>query len=427
MKKRFVCIVVLLVLAYLGFAEGKTEAAAGSAPVTLTFWGMVPWQSQDWFQPLMDSFYQKNPDIKVQFTGYGDPAILDALYAAAASKTGPDVYFLWFGWQQWPLVYAGFTEDLTGYKAKYKWDERISASALALASRDGKLWGIPFAQQALVLWARKDLLDKYNGGKVPDSMAELRAFGDKLAVDKIALAATASVDGWHLLRFTQMIIESHVGTAYMDRMYALDPTTSWDTPEVVSALAELKTWSQKYFQAGFLGTKPQETKIPFYNGKAAIEYQGTWMERNMKRDGQTFPVVPFFFPVDSTPRRVDAYLQQLCVTSASKHKAEGVRLADFWSIMDTQQQIADKIPWNPSLIGFKFPEPISAGNKLAQGLGGMPATPPWDGGLPLEFVNYVYEVQDGIAGGTMTPEQGAKRMQQGWADVRAKVSAKFKK
>jgi raffinose/stachyose/melibiose transport system substrate-binding protein len=411
MKKMLLMVVMLFLTAAIAFSGGqsggKTEA------VTLDFWYGVWWEGQ-WYEQVRDAFYEKYPNIRINGTGYGDPAILDALYVASASKTGPDAYFLWFGWQQWPLVEAGFTLDLTEYNKQYRWDQKINKGALDLATQEGKLWGVPFAQLSMVLWARKDLLDKYNAGKIPGSMAELRAYGDKLKEQNIALAASASVDGWQLLRYTQMIIESHVGVPYMDKLYALDKASTWDSPEVVAALRELKLWGDKYFQKGFLGTKPNETKVPWYNGEAAIEFQGPWYEEGMETDGQDFEVVIFPFPVDSQPVRLDSFIEQVAVTASSEHKDEAVKLADFWSDVETHNRFADIIPYTSAAVDFEVPDSKPLSKKIAEWQSQMPATPPWDGGLPMEFANVVYEVQDSVCNGSMTPEQGAKHMQEWW-------------
>jgi raffinose/stachyose/melibiose transport system substrate-binding protein len=413
MKKMLLMIVMLCLTAAISFSAGQSGAITEA--VTIDFWYGVWWEGI-WYEQFRDAFQEKYPDIRVNGTGYGDPAILDALYVASASKTGPDAYFIWFGWQHWPLVEAGFALDLTEYNKEYQWDKKMNKSALDLATYKGKLWGVPYAQLSMLLWARKDLLDKYNAGKTPGSMAELRTFGDKLAAQDIALAATASVPGFQLLRYTQMIIESHVGVPYMDKLYALDKTTTWDTPEVVAALRELKLWSDKYFQSGFLGTKPFETRIAWYNGKAAIEFQGPWYETNMQKDGQNFEVVLFPFPVDSEPVRLDSYIQQISVTASSEHKDEAVKLADFWASLETHTRFADIMPYPSAAIGFNFPASRPLTKKIAEWQAKMPATPPWDGGLPLEFAGVVYEVQDSVCNGTMTPEAGAKRMQEWWAN-----------
>jgi raffinose/stachyose/melibiose transport system substrate-binding protein len=407
---------LFLVLALLICAVGLATAA----PVELKFWYPTWWDGDNapWV-PFTEAFVKANPGVKMTGTPYGDPAILDNLYIASASKTGPDMYFIWLGYQQWPLVNAGFTKDITSYNKTYQWDKKLAKGAMDSVTYKGKIWGVPYCLQSMVFFARKDLLDQYNGGKIPQSMAELRAWGDKLNAAGKRLATTASLDGWHLLRYTAMFVENAVGVDYMNKLINLEGT--WDTPKVVAALKELKLWGDKYFQPGFQGIKPGDSKIEFYNGNAAIEFEGAWNEDTLKTDGYgDLPVVAFPIPTDSKPWRLNSFPEQISVTTLCKNPDTAVKLADFWSLLDTQNTFRGQYSWTPAAIGFKW----AADQPLHQAIADMQAkygaTPPWDGGLPMEFANVVYEVQDNVIAGKMTPEQGAKRLQQGMEEYKAK-------
>jgi raffinose/stachyose/melibiose transport system substrate-binding protein len=423
-------LLVLAVLALVGgaaFASGKSDGGS-AGKVELQFWYPTWWDvgpdgasspETAPYNVVVKQFEKENPNIVIKGTPYGDPAILDNLYIASASKTGPDAYFIWLGYQQWPLVNAGFTLDLTPYNATYKWTEKLKKGAMDLVTYKGKIWGVPFQMQTMIFWARQDMLDKYNGGKVPQSMAELRAMGDKMFADGKRLATTASLDGWHLLRYTGAFVENYVGVDYMNKLLNLEGT--WDTPQVVQALRELKLWGDKYFQPGFQGIKPGDAKIEFYNGNAAIQYEGAWIEGTLKADGYgDLKVVGFPIPTDSKPWRTNSFPEQISVTTMAKNPDAAVKLADFIGNPDTAVKYASAVNWSPAANDYSF----GPDQPLKQYVSGLQskygAYPPWDGGLPMEFANVVYEVQDNVLAGRMTPEQGAKRLQQGMEEYKAK-------
>jgi raffinose/stachyose/melibiose transport system substrate-binding protein len=428
MRRALVVLAVLTCAIGVVFASGKADTgAAPAAPVELQFWYPTWWDagpegagSED-AAPMtaVKQFQADNPNIVIKGTPYGDPAILDNLYIASASKTGPDMYFIWLGYQQWPLVNAGFTLDLTSYNSTYKWTQKLLKGAMDSVTYKGKIWGVPFQLQSMIFWARKDMLDKYNSGKVPQTMDELRGMGDRMYADGKRLATTASLDGWQLLRYTGAFVENYVGVDYMNKLLNLEGT--WDTPQVVQALKELKLWGEKYFQPGFQGIKPGDAKIEFYNGNAAIQYEGAWIEGTLKTDGYAdLPVVGFPIPTDSKPWRINSFPEQLSVTTMCKNPDAAVKFIDYIAKLETANKYAAAFSWTPAAIGYKFgpDQPLHQQvNDLQTKYG---AYPPWDGGLPMEFANVVYEVQDNVIAGKMTPEQGAKRLQQGMEEYKAK-------
>jgi raffinose/stachyose/melibiose transport system substrate-binding protein len=409
--KRLMATVMIVACAAGGlFGAGKT---------TLEFWYPDTWEGEGRAYDAVKAFQSENPGIVINGTPYGDPAILDNLYIASASKTGPDVYFIWLGYQQWPLVNAGFTRDLTPYNARYQWTKKLKKGAIDGVTYKGKMWGVPFNLWSMTFITRRDLLDKYNGGKIPQSMAELRSWGDRLYADGKRLATAASLDGWQLLRFTQTFIGNYVGNATLDKMLNLEG--SWDTPQVVAGLRELKLWADKYFQPGFQGVKPSDTKIEFYNGNAAIMFDSPWLQASLNEDGyKDLEVVAFPIPTDSKPWRLDSFPEQISVTTRCKNPDAAVQFADYIARLDTMNRYAKQFSWSPAAVGYQYggDQPLHRAVSALQDTYG--STPPWDGGLPMEFANVVYEVQDNVCAGKITPEQGAKRLQQGMQEYKAK-------
>ena len=87
MKKILLLVILLFLTSAVVFSGG--QSGAKTEAVTIDFWYGVWWDGV-WYEQFRDAFQEKYPDIRLNGTGYGDPAILDALYVASASKTGRD-------------------------------------------------------------------------------------------------------------------------------------------------------------------------------------------------------------------------------------------------------------------------------------------------------------------------------------------------
>jgi raffinose/stachyose/melibiose transport system substrate-binding protein len=395
----------------LGLCVMVTAFAFAADSVTLEFWDHMIDKVGTAF---VADFQAKYPNITIKRTYYGDPAINDALFVAAATGTGPDVFYDWSGYTLWPLVDGGLAMDLTKYMAQYQWDKKIQKGALDLARYKGGIWGMPFAYSTMPLQARKDMLNKYNNGKIPTSMAEFTAWGDRMAKDGIALICTAGVDGWHFMRIVQMIIENFTGPAYFDKL--MNNEATWNAQKVYDAFAEVKKWADKgYFQPGFLGIKPGEAKIALYGGKAACSIEPQSFEANLKNDGgNPDDYVAFAFPIDSRPQRAESYITIMGASAKGKHPDEAVKWLDYCSSLETQTKFKDLINWNPACIGYQIPAAqklVIAMNKIAATLG---AQTMMDQGLPFEVVGKEFEAQEKIVLGQITPQQAADMIQKSY-------------
>ena len=284
---------------------------------------------KEYINPMIADFQAKHPDIEIKATYYGDPAITDALNVAAASGTGPDCYFIWGGMTQYVYVKKGFALDLAPYREKYQWDKKLAKSALDLCTFDGKLFGIPVLYTGVGLIVRKDMLDKYAGGKVPATYDEYLSFNDKLAKDGISSIATAGKDGWHVMRVMDALLEHFCGPELHDNI--MNMKASWNCPEVVNAYADFKKWYDKgYLNKDLQALAPHDCKVLFYNGKSSSQFEAANVETNLKTDGMTDIAVDFFmFPSDKQPARMTGWITQNAVAANSKVKDEAVMFVDF--------------------------------------------------------------------------------------------------
>jgi raffinose/stachyose/melibiose transport system substrate-binding protein len=72
---------------------------------------------------------------------------------------------------------------------------------------------------------------------------------------------------------------------------------SWDRPEVVETYANLQRWVQdEWIVPGFLAVSPDDARVPFYQGQAAMVFEGNWLGPIVIETGLDPALFDFFPP-----------------------------------------------------------------------------------------------------------------------------------
>lgn len=152
------------------------------SPITLAF--VVPSPEAEHWQPLIQEFQTKNPDLRINLIkGKYTTDEVEASYTAAfrAGNSPYDLVYLDIIWVA-NFAAAGWLEDLSNL---------MSPSALAEFLKDdleagryqGKLYRIPFRSDVGMLYYRKDLLAATNY-KPPQTFADLEQISQSLQAQK---------------------------------------------------------------------------------------------------------------------------------------------------------------------------------------------------------------------------------------------------
>ena len=274
-------------------AAGGTKSAAGTTAVgELIFWTLN--SRQEAVEPIVEKYNSENPDGKIKASYYDTDGIKDACKVAASSDTLPNMWFNWGGSLGGFYAENDLTYDLTEYAKKNKWDEKFTSAALRLCTLDGKLSGYPTSYNAMEVYYRKDLFEKY-GLSVPTTFDQFEQVCATLKKNGITPISTGGLYGWHTMRFVELLVEHYAGADQHDKMNTFEE--SWNSKPVIQALTKYKEFCDKgYFPKGFVTADPNNTHMAVFAGTAAMDVQGQWYDGTIvqnKQDVSKYGAFPF--------------------------------------------------------------------------------------------------------------------------------------
>lgn len=389
---------------------GLTPAArAASAPVTLTYWTQdanpaIPREIAD--------FERAYPNVKIKLTVFGTNAYLQAVKVAASSNTLPDIMYEGLGRTLANFYEAhGLVLDLTKYAQQDGWYRQFLPLAFKINDYQGRVYGIPTIVMGMGVFYRKDIFARYHIA-VPQTFDQFVAALATLKAHGIIGVSMGGVGSWLTMRLTDALLEHYAGPALNDKIQSRH--ASWDSKPVIESFTTLKEWTDKgYFTPGFLSINPQDDEIPWMQGKAAMVFEGPWVDSQLISSHQNLNKYGFFpFPEDQTPNRLSVFAQQIMIAARCQHVPEAL---DFIQYMDSRANLtkyAAVLPGPFARIGVASPgQPHTAQIKSLL-LHATSFYMPTDQNLPEALVQRFFQGQDSVVAGTMTPVQAASFIQQ---------------
>lgn len=429
--KRFLSLVVLVVFV-IGIVSGCTKTDSPTKDVTtgksgdnvkdtggdsknkeeeiieITF--MTLTSRQDQTQAAIDEYQEKHPNVKIKVSYNSTDDHKKNLKIAASSDTLPDVWRNWGGSFASYYVLNGYSYDLREYAEKNGWKDKFLQAALDLATFDGKLGGYPFVINGLGIFYRVDMFEKY-GIKVPETFEEFEKAMEILKANGITPISTAGKYGWHVMRLLEEFMEMYCGSEMHDKLLNLE--ADWTHEGVVKSFAKLKEWADKgYFPEGFLTADPNDTKLLLYSDMAAMDIQGPWYETNLIVDEQDKSKYGFFkLPLTEEANRMSAFIEMFQFNSKlSEDKLEACM--DFVEFMTSEETVAKHNLQQPlPYRNLKLDESLVMTRQVLDAMDKYGTFTITDQSLPQEVVSKLFEAQDKVILGEMTPEEAAEFMQ----------------
>jgi ABC-type glycerol-3-phosphate transport system substrate-binding protein len=130
-----------LALAACASLEKTNAPQAAAAPATIQFW--PTWQGQfqvDGMTKMAQAFHAEQPNLSVEIVPYAGK--YEKIVAAVSGGTPPDMHSL-PGDQMGPFARQKLTQTLDSRLAKGPLKERFYPAQWEVASRDGKVYGVP--------------------------------------------------------------------------------------------------------------------------------------------------------------------------------------------------------------------------------------------------------------------------------------------
>lgn len=363
-------------------------------------------------QDALDEYSQVNPGVVIvseSTPGSGWVQYLDKVRTAIAGGAAPDMFMSWGGSLGEAFVGSDQALPLAPYYEQYGWTEMLVPAAMDAIAVDGELYGVPVALQSMGLWYRTDVFAA-NEIEIPQTFAELEAAATTLKAAGVTPLSLGGKFGWNVMRLVDYFLEVTAGPELKDQMLALEE--SWDRPEVVETYAHLKRWvDDEWIVPGFLAVSPDDARVPFYQGQAAMVFEGNWLGPIIIDTGLDTALFDFFPPpTDRDPLRISAFPHQILIAQASEQADAAAEFLN-WFIQPEQQTKYFDVEGSTATLGA-VPEDDAYAQHWQELLTELGTYPPTDQVFDSELMGQFFAVQDGIITGDLTPEEGAAQMEQ---------------
>lgn len=397
-----------------GTVAPKETAAATEAEKTgkkameLTYWTLE--SRKPAAEPIVEEWNNTHDDVKIVLSIYSTDGIKDACKVGASSKTLPNMWHNWGGSLGGFYAENDLTYDLTEYARENNWDEKFFPNALELAKLGGQLCGYPINYKAMGIYYKKDIFERLNLQE-PTSFEEFEQLCAVLKENGVTPISTGGLYGWHTMRFVELLIEHYAGPELHDKMNAFEE--SFDNEAVVKAFEKYQEFCEKgYFPEGFMTQDPNDTLINLATGQCAMDVQGPWYDGTILRNEQNpADYGVFAFPSGGT-NRMSSFIE-MTQFNAGNTKEELEACIEFMDFYHSQEHL------NQYSSGFSLPLALTA-IELAENQPNVPVMMDMakqngvflitDQAFPTEVADVLFNAQDAMANGQMSPEEAAENI-----------------
>ena len=293
MRRRLLAILVVATF----IATLVPPTAQGQEAVKLTFWS---WRTEDkWaYDRMIRVFQQRNPGIKVEFIPFRQVEYNTILSSGLTAGKGPDIIHL--------RAYGGLeTFAAPGFLAALDFDKvpelrRFSLQTIAGARsrKDGKIYGVPFATQTLVIYYNKKIFAQHSLS-IPKTWDEFLSVMKTLKDKGVTPLANGGKEGWTLEILSGVIAPNFYGGSTFYEAVTRGQTNFRD-PTYTGALAKMLDL-RPYMPQGFMGVDYATMQQLFLNEQAAMFIGGSWEIGFFKAQNKNLDFSVFAAP----PQRAD--------------------------------------------------------------------------------------------------------------------------
>lgn len=246
----------------------STGLAAAQTTVKWLHIEANPAQVKIWEEVARD-FEARNAGVKIEMQYLENEAYKAKAPTLLQSRDRPHIIFSWAGGVLRSQVEAGVLEDITALVQDHK--DKLSASAVAAFTIDGKIYGLPHTVSQVGFMANKELLAKagLDAGAVK-TWDDLLDATRKLKAAGITPIAVGGADKWPI-HFYWTHLAGRIGgkaafqAALKGDAGGFEAETFQKAGDLFKQLVDLQP-----FQNGFLGFKSQPAIGHFGDGKAAM-------------------------------------------------------------------------------------------------------------------------------------------------------------
>lgn len=406
---------VLLAAACGSGDSGDDEGGSGDA-VTLT---IESWRADDqaiWEDTIIPAFEADHEGIKLEFQPTAPTEYNAALENRLSGGEGGDLITCRPFDLSLALFDAGYLEPIDDLEGM---DAFGDVARSGWVTDDGETtYCVPMASVIHGFFYNADAFSEL-GIEPPTTMEELHAALDKVKADgTYTPIAQGTVDQWDIAEVDYTGIGPNYWKGEEGRQALIDGSAKFTDEQFVAPLEELATWSQ-YLPDGFEALSYDDAKVLFVNGQAAVFPGGSWEITGFEKDA-AFELGVFQPPVpaDGDSCFISDHVDiGMGMNADSDHPDEAKEFLEWVASEDFATLYADSLP------GF-FPlrdGEVELDNEIAGEIVSWRDDCESTIRLPAQKLNRgepalwdeLYAVASEVVNGTLTPADGAKRLQEG--------------
>ena len=215
------------------------------------------------------AYEAKTPGVKIEMQFLENEAYKAKLPTILQSRDRPHIIYSWGGGVMKTQIEAGVIEDITGPMKGFT--DNLSPSAVAAFSNDGRVYGVPMVLSQVGFMYNRDLFAKagVDGDKIK-TWDDLLGAAKKLKATGITPIAVGGADKWPIhFYWTHLAVriggKAGFEAAMRGENGGFNGETFLKSGELMKQLVDLQP-----FQNGFLGFKNQQALGFWADGKAAM-------------------------------------------------------------------------------------------------------------------------------------------------------------
>lgn len=385
-------------------ASGISAVQAADSEVTeLSYWALSTRQNA--IEPIVEAFNEANENVHITVSFFDTDGLKDACKVAASSDTLPSMWFNWGGVLGSFYVDNGLTYDLTAYAEEHDWDEFFDTNALSLCTFDGKVSGYPTSYNLVGMFYKKQIFEDL-GLEIPTTFEEFETLCADLKENGIVPVSTAGLNGWHVMRFVEQLIEYYAGPELHDAMNSF--TESWDNEAVEKAFTKYKEYVENgYFPDGFVTADPNDTLMNLGLGVCAMDIQPQTYDANfLNNDMDPNDYGVFYLPTTGTSRLSSfAEMTQFNANLTEEELAACISFMDYYYNDENVETYADYMKFPVPRVSATIPDKFPHVSELVAAAAENGTFAITDQVFPTEVADVLFECQDAVALGTMEPSE----------------------
>lgn len=324
-------------------SSGGDSGGGDKGNTTLTVWS---WRVEDEaaYNKIFDVYDKSHEGVTVDFKPFKSTEYNKILATGLAGSDGPDVPQVRSYGQVQATIAAGSLVPLDGKVDLSGWDENVVASAKG--KEDGKIYSVPLARQATVMFYNKGLFDK-NGVTVPTTWDEFMAANKKLKGAGVTPIAVGAKDDW-----TLPIVHEVVGAATFGgnefQKAVQSGEKDFTDPQWVASVKLLKDL-EPFMPKSVAGVAVTDAQTLFSAEKAAMFPGGSFdlaslQKANPQMQIGVFEVPPAAgAPSGAQPTTAGWADGNFAVSKKSQHQEQALELVKWMSTKEFGQMVADEV------------------------------------------------------------------------------------